>query len=109
MKNITSKHEKVILEGYVYEYCHADDCHTILLPRKITVAEVRMLAEKLTWLSEASKKKLIEEIILPSFVHDKVISWHIYYGILDKEAKVPCEILEKFKGKKVRITIEVVK
>ena len=98
-----------VFEGYVYEYCHADDCHTVLLPRKVSEEEIRKIAEeKLSWLSEESKRKEIEEYIIPDF-KNLILNWRVFWlTALEKEATIPCEVLTKFKGKKVRITIEVV-
>ena len=31
---------RVVIEGWVYEYCHADDCHAFLYPKKLDAAEV---------------------------------------------------------------------
>jgi len=99
---------KKIVEGYVYEYCHPDDCHSVLLPRRLSEEEIKRIAEdKLSWLREDSKRKEIEEHILPSF-RDNVIEWEVFWDALDKEAVVPCRLLEELKGRKVRITIEVI-
>jgi len=99
---------KLVLEGFVYEYCHADDCHAVLLPRKISVEEVRKVAEeKLSDLSEESRKREIEEYIIPDFKH-LILNWRVFWDGFDKEAIVLCNVLEKLKGKRIKIIIEVI-
>ena len=96
-----------VIEGYVYEYCHPDGCHMILLPRRISEEEMRRMAEEaVTWRDEEMKRTEIERIM--SDFRDGIINWWAFWGKLEKEAVVPCYLLEEFKGKKVRITIEVI-
>ena len=101
--------DKIVVEGYVYEYCHADDCHIVILPRKITEKEIERLARKVaTELQVNSIKEFVEDIVQgfqrQGYIHDLV-----FWEGLDKEAFNYCDVMEKYKGKKVRINIEVIK
>ena len=101
--------EKLVLEGYVYRYCHADDCHTVLMPRRLSEEDVRKVAEeKLSRLSGKSRRKEIEEWILPDFRKNLILDWQVFWDGFEKEATIPCEVLEEYVGKKVRVTIEVI-
>ena len=100
---------KVVLEGYVYVYCHADDCHAVLMPRRLSEEDVRRMAEeKLSHYSEKSRRKEIEEWILPDFRKNMILDWQVFWDGFEKEATIPCEVLEEYVGKKVRVTIEVI-
>jgi len=90
---------KVVLEGYVYEYCHADDCHTFIYPTKLTPERIRELV---------GPTDEEDEEALREFPKTKQVPWYMYWTALHKVGKSPCIILEKLKGRKVRVTIEVV-
>jgi len=98
---------RVVVEGWVYEYCHADDCHTFVYPRPLTPRDVE----------EAARARVIELLstgvedevryIVHGFVSGGYVDW-LAFETLRREAAVPCELLERFKGRRVRITIEEV-
>jgi len=99
-----------VIEGYVYRYCHADDCHAFLYPKKLDAAEVAEIAERWlrrVWSNEKVIKEQVEEIV-HDLKNNNTIDWIVFYDI-EKMAEVPCYILEEeYLGKKVRIYIEVI-
>lgn len=91
---------KIEIEGYVYEFCYDDKlCHTFISPKRLTPKRIKELIGTTDEEDEENIRK---------FMKTNRIPWYMYYIELHKIGEVPCIILEKFLGKKVRITIEVV-
>jgi len=110
--------EKTVIEGYLYP-CGGIECRGIIIfPRKITMKD---FSKTIQWFMEDTdaafvkyvkmKVKVLQEGLKDNFLPCSIItpcSEDERHG-LGKEAIELVEFLDRFKGKKVKITIEVVK
>ena len=104
-----------VIEGWIYEYClpFAGDCHVIISKKKITdeVVEkhVREIAERRDDYGEYVS--FWKKNIMDKWKRSKTISWELFLlWIMEDEGlvKIMDDILKEYKGKKVKITIDVI-
>ena len=100
-----------IIEGWIYEYCHADDCHIVISKSKITDKMIMEYIKSIIERGDAYgeyvsfwKKDLIDK-----WERSKIVSWELFWIMEAEElVKIIDDIFKEYKGKKVKITIDVI-